>query len=288
MNSYPAPAKINLHLRVSAVLSNGFHELDTSFAFVDVCDRLTIAPSGELSVTCSSAELNGEANLVFKVLHALREKYGLQQGLHVHVDKTLPDRAGLGGGSSDAATALLVANRLWNLNLSTDELISFAAPFGADIPCFLFGKASLASGIGEKLETYPFALPDGYLLLAYPGIGLSTTAVFSHFDASPAGARALTPQSSADTIRARSEPAVGSNDLEASACALSSEVEKLLAHLRSVSDRAWMSGSGSTCVALFGNREHAEAESRTLLEQQLASWTHVGRLLREHPLREQL
>jgi len=284
MNRYPAPAKINLHLKVTGIQPDGYHTLDTSFAYVDVYDELTILPSDRLTVTCSNRELEGESNLVFKVLQALRDKYTVAQGLNVHVEKTLPAQAGLGGGSSDAATALLVANSLWNLNLSTDQLIGFATPFGADIPCFLFGEASVAEGIGERLLRFPDALPKKHLLLAYPGIGLSTPAVFNDFDSHHPDPDALTLLSSADTIRARSEIVIGENDLEASACGLSSEVENLLADMRRVADQAWMSGSGSTCIALFSRRDQAEAESRRLFEQKLVSWTHVGRILQTHPL----
>lgn len=284
MNDYPAPAKINLHLKVTGIRADGYHTLDTSFAYVDVFDRLAIHPSGELAVTCSDSTLSGENNLVFKVLLALKERHQIEGGLTVHIDKRLPAQAGLGGGSSDAATALLVANRIWNLNLSTDQLIDFAAPFGADIPCFLFGEASIAAGIGERLAPFPGNLPASHILLAYPGTGLSTPAVFSHFDVHHPAPDTLTLRSGVDTIRARSEIVIGDNDLEPSAAALSRDVEALLKEMRSVADTAWMSGSGSTCIALFDDVEQAQTESRRLLEKKLASWTHVGRLLERHPV----
>jgi len=284
VTGYPAPAKINLHLRVTGIRADGYHELDTSFAYVDVFDHLDIRPARNIEVTCSIPGLSGENNLVFRVLEAMRGKFGVESGLSVHIDKQLPAQAGLGGGSSDAATALLVANSIWNLNLSTDQLIDFAAPFGADIPCFLFGEASIASGIGERLARFPGKLPMEHILLAYPGTGLSTPAVFSHFDSHHPSPDTLTLQSGVDTIRARSEIVIGDNDLEASATALSRDVESLLKEMRSVANRTWMSGSGSTCIALFDGREQAETESRRLLEKNLASWTHVGRLLKRHPV----
>jgi 4-diphosphocytidyl-2-C-methyl-D-erythritol kinase len=284
-----APAKVNLHLKVTATLANGYHELDTSFAYVDVADELIISPADELNVTCSKPHLNGEKNLVYRVLDAFRKQHGLSSGLSIHIDKYLPDQAGLGGGSSDAATALMVANRHWNVKCSKEELIEFATPFGADIPCFLFERASLARGIGEQLSDYPGALPSGSLLLAYPGIGLSTPEVFNCYDRQTDRAAGLTHNDAADTIRARSEnapgePVIGDNDLEVCASALSTEVDKLLKMMRRVSDRAWMSGSGSTCAALFEKRQEAEAAASMLLDRELATWTHVGRLLKKHPL----
>lgn len=281
---FSAPAKINLHLKVTATLPNGYHELDTSFAYVDIADELIIAPADELIVTCSKPHLNGEKNLVYRVLDAFRKQYGLLSGLSIHIDKHLPDRAGLGGGSSDAATALLVANSHWNVKCSKEELIEFAAPFGADIPCFLFEGASLARGIGEQLSDYPGTLPSDPLLLAYPGVGLSTPEVFNCYDRQANRAVGLTHNDAVDTIRANSEPTIGDNDLEACASALSTEVDELLKTMRRVSDRAWMSGSGSTSVALFENRQKAETVASMLLDRELATWTHVGRLLKKHPL----
>lgn len=284
MNTFPAPAKINLHLKVTRTLENGYHELDTSFAYVDIADQLTITPAEQLDVTCSKAHLSGENNLVYIVLDALRKKYELSAGLSVHIRKSLPDQAGLGGGSSDAATALMVANRLWELQLSTEELITFAIPFGADIPCFLFGQASLASGIGEQLSIYPKKLPEGYILLAHPGVGLPTPTVFNCYDQQRNEVSALTHHNDADTIRARSEIAIGSNDLEACACSLSSEVDCLLKEMRDISKMAWMSGSGSACVALFASRQEAEDAASMLQERKLSNWTHVGKLIEKHPL----
>ncbi|MCF7822084.1 MAG: 4-(cytidine 5'-diphospho)-2-C-methyl-D-erythritol kinase [Mariprofundaceae bacterium] len=281
---YSAPAKINLYLKVTATLESGYHELDTSFAYVDVADELTISPADTLSVTCSNPRLNGELNLAYRVLDAFRQQHGLSSGLSIHIDKRLPDRAGLGGGSSDAATALMVANNHWGVKCSKEALMKFAAPFGADIPCFLFERASLAKGIGEQLSDYPRALPAGFILLAYPGVGLSTPEVFNCYDRQASAAVALTHNDVTDTIRANPAPAIGDNDLEACASSLSTEVDELLKELRSVSEMAWMSGSGSTSVALFENRHEAEAAASMLLERGLATWTHVGRLLNRHPL----
>lgn len=280
----PAPAKINLHLRITAILESGMHELDTSFAYVDVTDSLCFEPAADLAVGCSVPELAGPDNLVYKVLAALRNRYGIRDGLHVHIDKRIPAQAGLGGGSSDAATAIIAANRLWQLGMPLDAMIEFAAPYGADIPCFLFGQASQAHGIGEKLQPYDKPMPAGSALLAWPGTGLSTAAVFRHFDHSEAG-RTLTLPGATDTMR-RGPARLGENDLEAAACALSPALARLLQHLRKHSQQAWMSGSGSACVALFDESGEASAMASQLQERGLASWTHAGRLLDTHPARD--
>lgn len=294
-----APAKINLHLNITNILSDGRHELDTSFAFVDICDTLHITASKQLSVGCSIASLSGDNNLVFRVLQALKEQYSIPQGLDVYIDKKLPAEAGLGGGSSDAASALLAANQLWGLKLSKQDLIEFSACFGADIPCFLFGKASLATGIGEKLVPYPEAMPSTYICLARPANGLSTKAVFQHFDRQnskvfhaqkeiskhTSSQSPLTHQESADTIRAASQGkvSIGENALEKSATALLPEVGLLLQAMRQKVALAWMSGSGSTCIALCSTQQQALLLANNLQQDGLADWTHAGRLLNKHP-----
>ncbi len=282
-----APAKINLHLHVTGIREDGMHELDTSFAFTEARDLLSFEAADSIQISCSKAHLSGKKNLVFKILQAFKDHCGVQQGLRVHIEKNIPEQAGLGGGSSDAATALIAANSLWESNLSTEQLIAFATPFGADIPCFLFGKASMALGIGEKLQDYPHNLPDKQLLLAWPGVGLSTAEVFRHFDQSVAtGDHTLTSPGGVDTIRGDLR-SLGENDLEGSACSLSPEVSKLLQQLRNHSEKAWMSGSGSTCVALFDENHQASEMADVLKQQGLATWTHVGGMHAKHPLQAQ-
>ncbi len=290
----PAPAKINLHLHVRAILDNGMHALDTSFVFTEACDLLHFQASDRIQVSCSRAHLGGEHNLAHRIITAFQKQQGVNQGLSVHIEKHLPEQAGLGGGSSDAATALLYANKLWGCGLSRQQLIDFAVPFGADIPCFLYGRASLATGIGERLMHYPEPLPAGILLMAWPGSGLSTAAVFKHFDMHrarhllsgsehPPQAAGLTGSEGLDNMR-RDSIVIGHNELEASACSLNPQVDSLLHFLRQKSDQAWMSGSGSTCVALLPDRQQADAIADAVRTSDLASWTHIGRLVERHPV----
>ncbi|MBL4775193.1 MAG: 4-(cytidine 5'-diphospho)-2-C-methyl-D-erythritol kinase [Mariprofundus sp.] len=277
MLTLPAPAKINLYLHITAIRNNGMHELATAFAFTEACDLLSFEVCPNIQVSCSEPALSGEQNLVHQVLQAFKDQHHISQGLHVFIDKHIPAQAGLGGGSSDAATAIMAANQLWNIHACRDALIDFATPFGADIACFLYGKASLASGIGATLIDYPQALPKQTLLLARPASGLCTADVFAHFDST------LTTPDTLDTMR-RDSSSIGENDLEASACALNPDVAQLLVYLRQQTDTAWMSGSGSTCVALFDTRQQAQQMSDMLQEKNLASWTHMGNICDIHPM----
>ncbi|MFQ5355907.1 MAG: 4-(cytidine 5'-diphospho)-2-C-methyl-D-erythritol kinase [Mariprofundaceae bacterium] len=282
----PAPAKINLHLQVDGKRPDGYHLLDTSFAYVDIADRLEFNIDQKLSVSCSRSHLSGPGNLVYVVLDALRKTYGIRQGMHVVISKHLPEKAGLGGGSSDAATAIMAANDLWKLSLSTKELIDFSIPFGADIPCFLFGRASIASGTGERLLPLSHSLPKGYVLLAYPGKGVSTMDVFRHHDT----LIELTQNKQLDMIRNHSNSNVcvdrlGCNDLEVAATSICPAIGHLLCVMRVSEGTSWMSGSGSTCVGLFPSRSKASSLAEDLKSKGLASWTHIGSLLDLHPMK---
>lgn len=295
MLELPAPAKINLHLRITGRTKQGYHLLDTSFAYVDACDVLRIEADSKLQVSCSDATLNGADNLVFRVLHALRDRYGVAKGLRVHVEKRLPSQAGLGGGSSDAATALMAANRLWALDLDSRELAAFATPFGADIPCFLFGQASMAAGIGEELSPLALMPRTQHVVLAHPGVGLSTAAVFARFDSEhDLKPGQLTPRGAKATMRAGLKAAaarlceaplpLGENALEAVSEQLCPELARLLAAMRRERPASWMSGSGTACVALCDSGEQAGELAERLAAEHLAAWTHTGKLLDCHPL----
>lgn len=282
---YLAPAKVNLHLAITDVLSNGYHALHTSFVYVDVYDELHISLADDLVVRCSNVDFDGEANLVYQVLHAFRRHYQITQGLSVQVIKNIPAQAGLGGGSSDAATALWVANQLWSIHLSRDELIKFSVNFGADIPCFLFGVASVAQGIGDVLAAYTKAIPNGFVVLAWPGHGVSTSAAFAHYDANEFNA--LTDEKAKAKVRARSAMngfELGFNSLESSAVALCNTIALLLAAMREQAESVWMSGSGSACVAICDTGIQARQMAVELKRRKLASWVHVGRFLPVHPL----
>jgi len=282
---FPAPAKINLYLRVRASLPNGYHRLETAFAYADVMDLLEISPAQDLIVSCTQTHLSGRKNLVFRVLAALRERHRIRSGLHVRIIKNIPEQAGLGGGSSDAATAIMIANRQWKLALSREELIEFALPFGADIPCFLFGHASRATGVGEQLTPYPTELPSEDILLAFPGRGVSTSDVFHHFDLQ----MELTRNRQPDTIRPHSGlnetiDQTGMNDLEETAISLCPAIGALLKSMRHNEGVAWMSGSGSACVGLLPSPRMARVMAGALQHKGLATWTHAGRLMAIHPM----
>lgn len=165
--TFPAYAKLNLTLEILGVRADGCHELRSIMQTVDLADQLEIQPADRLRVTCSRPDLNSEANLVWRAAQALAERAGIEPRAHISIEKRIPVGMGFGGGSSDAAAALLALDRLWGLRLPEEELAEIAAGVGSDVPFFLHGGTALASGRGEILERLP-ALPRTSVVLVCP------------------------------------------------------------------------------------------------------------------------
>jgi 4-diphosphocytidyl-2-C-methyl-D-erythritol kinase len=175
---WPAPAKLNLFLYITGRREDGYHELQTLFQFIDLCDYLTITPnlSGKITITPNIEGLALEDNLIYKAAMMLKTHTAANNGAHITLEKNLPLGGGLGGGSSDAATTLVALNYQWNINLKKSELAKIGVLLGADVPVFIFGKAAIAEGIGEKLSpVYP---TERSYLIAIPDCHISTATVF--------------------------------------------------------------------------------------------------------------
>ncbi|MBV7315896.1 4-(cytidine 5'-diphospho)-2-C-methyl-D-erythritol kinase [Shewanella sp. NIFS-20-20] len=176
---WPAPAKLNLFLHVNHQRADGYHELQTLFQFIDVCDYLTFAIDDSDCVTLDS-ELNqvvaDSDNLILKAAKSLKLATGYKGGAHITLEKNIPMGGGLGGGSSDAATTLVALNALWKTGLSKQELGAIGLTLGADVPVFINGYAAFAEGVGEQLQAVTPAEP-WYLIIA-PDVHVATAAVF--------------------------------------------------------------------------------------------------------------
>lgn len=163
----PAYAKINLTLEVIRRRDDGYHDVATILQTVDLADTLILEPAEQLSVECSDPALCGEDNIVWSAATLLAQRGGVPPGARIRVDKNIPIAAGLGGGSADAAAALLGLNRLWKLNLPATELASLAARLGSDVPFLLNGGAALGTGRGDELVPLT-PLPESDVLLVVP------------------------------------------------------------------------------------------------------------------------
>jgi 4-diphosphocytidyl-2-C-methyl-D-erythritol kinase len=150
-----APAKLNLGLEVIGRRDDGFHEIATIFAAIDLYDRLTLSPADDLGLSCSDDALTGEDNLALRALRLLRDEAEYPGGARMDLCKRIPAAAGLGGASSDAAAALLGGHELWQLDVSDSRLHDLAARLGSDVPFFLYGGCAIGRGRGDQLESLP-------------------------------------------------------------------------------------------------------------------------------------
>jgi len=180
-----APAKINLMLDVLHKRPDGYHEVEMIMTMVDLADRLTITELSGNSIHISSQAGYiplDDKNLAYQAASKIKERYGIRQGVHIHIDKRIPVAAGLAGGSSDAAAALRGLNRLWKLDIPHEEMMELGASIGSDVPFCITGGTALATGRGEQLT--PLASPpDCWVILAKPPINVSTAGVYGRLKA---------------------------------------------------------------------------------------------------------
>jgi 4-diphosphocytidyl-2-C-methyl-D-erythritol kinase len=180
-----APAKINFYLEVLGRRSDGYHEIETFMTPLALADELTFTAALELTLTCDDPSLPlDENNLVLKAARLLQHQRPGSSGAHIHLTKRIPTAAGLGGGSSDAATTLRGLNQLWQLDLSDEELIGLAAQLGSDVPFFLYGSSAWCEGRGDWVTATKVEC-EIPLLLICPVIGLSTAEVYQELHAPP-------------------------------------------------------------------------------------------------------
>jgi len=250
-------AKVNRSLLVLGKRPDGFHELDTLFQTIDLSDELLFEEDDRLTLSVAGEEIPADGtNLVLRAARALSERTGPAPGARIRLVKRIPVGAGLGGGSADAAAALLGLNALWGLGLTREELGSVAASVGSDVAFFLFGGRARGTGRGERIEPLPDA-PDESLVLLFPPFGMPTPDVYRSLDTSPL------------PVPPRRGPAGKAppdrNDLEAAAERLRPELAALRASLRAAgASPARLSGSGSTVFGVFGSREEAHRAAESL------------------------
>jgi 4-diphosphocytidyl-2-C-methyl-D-erythritol kinase len=272
---WPAPAKLNLFLHVTGRRADGYHELQTLFQLIDLCDTIdiTVTADGRIERPLGPANVPPEQDLTLRAARLLQAATGTRCGATLKVHKRIPQGGGLGGGSSDAATVLLALNSLWDARLSVEELSRIGVSLGADVPVFVGGSSAWAEGVGERLT--PIQIPPRWYVIIYPGVGISTREVFQ----SPE----LTRNSPLIPVRAFFESG-GRNDCESVVRARSSEVAEALEWL-GCSGSARLTGTGS-CV--FAALETA-SEAQRLAARVPDRWTSfVARGLNVSPVHERL
>ena len=283
------PAKTNLFLEILGKRLDGYHELVTVIAAVDLYDELSLTKRGDdrltfdavLPACASSAIARGlcgtpadESNLVIKALRRLRKAIGSQAGADVRLVKRIPAAAGLGGGSSDAAASLVAANAAWEVGLSRDALAEIAAEVGSDVPSFLHGDLSICTGRGEKCRTLK-RRTTWTAVFARPALDSPTASVYSQLEIPSAPLDAyefLTARASGDA------PLGLFNRLEQAALSLRPELRDVLASLRREgAGRVLLSGSGSCCFGLF-NAPRVAGRAASRLRNRRGIWAQVAKI----------
>lgn len=270
-----APAKINLFLHITGQRDDGYHELQSAFQLIDWCDSITLRflESNAITRPLGANGVAAENDLVVRAAHLLKRHTAYPFGASIALKKNIPMGAGLGGGSSDAASVLIGLNRLWDLNLSQSELMNLGLELGADVPFFLFGQTAFVQGIGEHLEA--IELPEDQFLVIFPGKSIATKDVFQ--------AETLTRNHAPITISHFlaghwSDPQFG-NDLQPVAGMICPEVNRALDWISQQlpNSAKRMSGSGS-CVFVAVPKVLGTNEIDHILQKLPSGW--VGRLVR--------
>ena len=246
---FKSPAKLNLMLHITGRRDDGYHLLQTVFQFIDLYDHLTfeITQDGLIKRAHSQTAVDEADDIVLLAAKLLQAKYSVPLGLRYSIEKHIPIGGGLGGGSSNAATTLMVLNKLWQLNLDSSELATLGLELGADVPVFVEGQSAWASGIGEDLM--PINLPKPWFVVIYPEIFVSTGEIFA--------SEQLTRNCDPITIRAFLAGG-GRNVCEPVACRLYPDIQNAIDWLNQYSI-AKMTGTGACIFASFDSLEQAES-----------------------------
>jgi 4-diphosphocytidyl-2-C-methyl-D-erythritol kinase len=180
-----AHAKINLGLNVLERLENGYHSIETGFCFIEWSDRFEVKPSARMDLVMSDEKIPvDDSNLIVKAIKLLQEEAGLKDQFTIQVEKKIPTGAGLGGGSSNAATTLRMMNKIANLGLSDNDLRELGKKIGADVPFFLKGEPGFATGIGNEIEPLDIQ-PDAWIVTVFPNIESSTAEAYQYCEPNP-------------------------------------------------------------------------------------------------------
>ena len=272
LRPYSAPAKLNLMLRVTGRRADGYHLLQTVIRFVDYGDtlRFRVRKDGVIARVNDVAGVPAAEDLTLRAARLLQDASGTGLGADIRLKKRLPLGGGLGGGSSDAATALLALNRLWRTGLSRRRLLELALELGADVPVFVGGDNALAEGIGERLT--PLVVPRAWYLVLEPPVTVPTARIFAHPE--------LKRDSKPIKITAFSVEQAG-NDLEPVVCREYPEVARHLAWLKQAAP-AWITGSGACVFAAFPTEKAAR---RVWKQAPKGMRGFIARGLARHPLR---
>ena len=266
-SAWPAPAKLNLFLRITGRRADGYHALQTVFRLLDWGDTVYLRPRADGVVARIGPGVAGVAapdDLAVRAANLLKKSANSTQGADIRIEKRIPMGGGLGGGSSDAATVLVALDRLWGLDLGEDALAALGLRLGADVPVFVRGRNAWAEGVGEELT--PIALPPAWYVLAHPGIHAATAGLFQAHD--------LTRNAAPATISDFLSGTALDNAFEPVLRRREPAVEALFEALAGIGAPR-LTGSGSACFVEFADRGSAE-RALAALPPGLRAWLARG------------
>jgi 4-diphosphocytidyl-2-C-methyl-D-erythritol kinase len=276
-----APGKINLFLNILGKRRDGYHDIQTLFQLIDTGDQITfeVTTENQVLLTDNLVGVRSEDNLIIKSAQLLKKTANVRNGCHIDLKKILPLGAGLGGGSSDAATTLLVLNKLWGCNLNTDHLAMLGGSLGADIPVFIYGQSALGEGIGDKLTR--FHISKKWYLIITPPVEVSSHQIFSH----PQLTRNSPPIKMTALLRERDiKPILMKNDCQALVEKMFAEVNEVVRWIKSHGEPL-LTGTGSSVFCSFHDRRKAEK----ILEKVPSKWSaFVAEGINNSPVHYQL
>lgn len=276
----PAPAKLNLYLRVTGRRDDGYHLLDSLVVFADTGDRIEVREADQITLEYEGPFADvlpaPEDNLVFRAAGELAALFGVTAGAHLTLFKNLPVASGIGGGSADAAAALRALIRLWHLPPDDGPLLKLALSLGADVPVCMMTRPAVMRGIGEEISLLG-SFPELPLVLVNPGVGVSTPQVFK----ARTGGFSAPVDWPSDVTSA--ESVIGmlgqtANDLEQPARTIAPAIAEIIGLLEAQPGirLARMSGSGATCFGIFDTLDAAAAAADAIADSQPEWWLHAG------------
>ncbi|MCW3479949.1 4-(cytidine 5'-diphospho)-2-C-methyl-D-erythritol kinase [Neisseriaceae bacterium JH1-16] len=271
-HSYPAPAKLNLTLKITGRRPDGYHLLETVFRFIDLADtvELAVRDDGVIELETPIPGVDPDTDLTVRAARLLQQASGVRLGASIRLTKRIPMGGGLGGGSSDAATVLLALNKLWGTGLSREALMALGLRLGADVPVFVFGQNAFATGVGEELTA--LELPENWYVVLRPDVHIPTAQIFS----SPL----LTRNSPPSIMRTLETTQQRRNDMQGVVRQIYPVVDRALTELSEYGP-ALMTGSGS-CIFL---ECETQDQASKVFEQLSKKWRgFVAKGLANHPL----
>lgn len=269
----PAPAKLNLFLHIIGRRPDGYHELQSVFMLVDLCDRIDLKLL-DTDTIVRRGDIIGDPDkdLCVRAARLLKEITGCRSGVEITVKKNIPSGAGMGGGSSDAATTLIALNQLWQLKLSQQQLLDIAPKLGADVPFFIFGKNAWVEGIGEKLT--PIDIPISNVEILWPNVHQGTKEIFSHKDLTRDSERVKISKFAA-SLNSSEWKRWGHNDFEPIVRRLSPEVNEMFR----LFPEFRLTGSGAAAFVI------RNTEDEMVVRKKIKKWQHFFvKSLTIHPL----